>query len=59
MAERWTTTARRLHSAFKASVGVISGKRCLGGMLELVTHCHYVVAVKGAQLGMPERIAFA
>jgi enoyl-CoA hydratase/carnithine racemase len=54
LAERWTATARRLHSAFKVSVGVISGKRCLGGMLELVTHCHYVLAVNGAQLGMPE-----
>jgi enoyl-CoA hydratase/carnithine racemase len=54
LAERWTTTARRLHTAFQVSVGVISGKRCLGGMLELMTHCHYVVAVNGAQLGMPE-----
>jgi len=33
---------------------VVNGKRCLGGMLELLMHCHYVVAVKGAQLGMPE-----
>jgi len=54
LAEQWTATARRLHAGFKVSVGVISGKRCLGGMLELVTHCHYVVAVNGAQLGMPE-----
>jgi len=35
-------------------VGVVSGKRCLGGMLELLTHCHYLVAVNGSQLGMPE-----
>jgi enoyl-CoA hydratase/carnithine racemase len=48
LAERWTATARRLHSAFNVSVGVISGKRCLGGMLELVTHCHYVLAVNAA-----------
>lgn len=54
LAERWTTTARRLHTDFKTSVGVITGKRCLGGMLELVTHCHFVVATKGTQLGMPE-----
>ncbi len=54
LAERWTATARRLDTAFKVSVGVISGKRCLGGMLELLTHCHFVVAVKGSQLGMPE-----
>ncbi|NQU04765.1 MAG: enoyl-CoA hydratase/isomerase family protein, partial [Calditrichaeota bacterium] len=31
-----------------------NGKRCLGGMMELMMHCHYVVAVDGAQLGMPE-----
>src|SRR5579862_5388338 len=54
LSERWTTTARRLHSDFKVSVAVVTGKRCLGGMLELVTHCHYLVAVSGAQLGMPE-----
>jgi enoyl-CoA hydratase/carnithine racemase len=54
LAERWTTTARRLHSDFKVSVGAVTGKRCLGGMLELVTHCHFVVAVNGSQLGMPE-----
>ncbi len=54
LAERWSATARRLHSDFRVSVGVVSGKRCLGGMLELLTHCHYVVAGKGAQLGMPE-----
>lgn len=54
IAERWSATARRLHSAFKVSVGVVSGKRCLGGMLELLEHCHYLVAVNGAQLGMPE-----
>jgi enoyl-CoA hydratase/carnithine racemase len=54
LAERWSATARRLHTDFKVSVGVVSGKRCLGGMLELLTHCHYLLAVKGSQLGMPE-----
>jgi enoyl-CoA hydratase len=54
LSERWSATARRLHSDFRVSVGVITGKRCLGGMLELLTHCHHVVAVKGSQLGMPE-----
>ena len=54
LAEQWTTTARRLHTDFKVSVSVVTGKRCLGGMLELVTHCHFVVAVNGTQLGMPE-----
>jgi enoyl-CoA hydratase/carnithine racemase len=33
---------------------VIIGKRCLGGMLELMSHCHFVVATTGTQLGMPE-----
>lgn len=50
----WSRTARRLHEEFRASVGVVSGKRCLGGMLELLMHCHYLVAVRGAQLGAPE-----
>jgi enoyl-CoA hydratase/carnithine racemase len=50
----WSRTARRLDDEFEVSVGVIDGKRCLGGMLELLTHCHYLVAVEGARLGMPE-----
>jgi enoyl-CoA hydratase/carnithine racemase len=54
VAETWSRTARRLHEAFAVSVGVITGKRCLGGMLELLTHCHFVVALESAQLGMPE-----
>ena len=54
IARSWSRTARRLNDDFHTSVGVITGKRCLGGMLELVTHCHFVVAVDGAQLGMPE-----
>ncbi len=50
----WSRTARRLHAEFATSVGVITGKRCLGGMLELMTHCHYVLATDGTQLGFPE-----
>jgi len=50
----WSRTARRLHEEFKVSVGFVNGKRCLGGMLELLLHCHYLVAVDDAKLGMPE-----
>jgi enoyl-CoA hydratase/carnithine racemase len=50
----WSATARRLHDEFEVSVGFIGGKRCLGGMLELMMHCRYLVAVDGAGLGMPE-----
>jgi enoyl-CoA hydratase/carnithine racemase len=50
----WSQTARRLHNEFKVSVGFINGKRCLGGMLELLMHCHYLVSIDGADLGMPE-----
>ncbi len=52
--EDWSRTARRFHEEFHTSVGVVNGKRCLGGMLELLLHCHYVVAVHSALLGMPE-----
>ncbi len=54
IAAGWSRTARRLHEEFKVSVGVINGKRCLGGMLELLVHCHVVLAVRDAVLGMPE-----
>jgi enoyl-CoA hydratase/carnithine racemase len=54
IASTWSRTARRLHEEFTVSVGFVAGKRALGGMLELLTHCHYVVAVDGASLGMPE-----
>ena len=50
----WSATARRLHNEFKVSVGFVNGKRCLGGFLELLMHCHYLVAVEDAALGMPE-----
>lgn len=50
----WSSTARRLHDDFKTSVGVINGKRCLGGFLELMMHCHYLIAEENALLAMPE-----
>jgi enoyl-CoA hydratase/carnithine racemase len=50
----WSTTARRLNDEFAVSVGYVDGKRALGGMLELLMHCHYLVADEGARLGMPE-----
>lgn len=54
VAESWTRTARRLHTDFDVSVGFVNGKRCLGGCLELMTHCHYLVATDGVSLGFPE-----
>jgi enoyl-CoA hydratase/carnithine racemase/3-hydroxyacyl-CoA dehydrogenase len=50
----WSKTARRLNDEFAVSVGLVDGKRALGGMLELLMHCHYLVADEGARLGMPE-----
>jgi enoyl-CoA hydratase len=50
----WSKTARRLHNEFKTSIAFINGKRCLGGMLELMMHCHYLIALEDAALGMPE-----
>ena len=50
----WSETARRLNNEFAVSVGFVNGKRCLGGMLELLMHCHVLVALDDAQLGMPE-----
>ncbi len=54
LAANWSVTARRLNDEFAASVGCVNGKRCLGGFLELLMHCHYLVAVEDATLGMPE-----
>ncbi|PIP54677.1 MAG: hypothetical protein COX07_04030 [Bacteroidetes bacterium CG23_combo_of_CG06-09_8_20_14_all_32_9] len=54
LSNSWSATARRLNNDFKTSVGVINGKRCLGGFLELMMHCHYIVAEENAVLGMPE-----
>jgi enoyl-CoA hydratase/carnithine racemase len=50
----WSATARRLHDEFESSVAFVGGKRCLGGMLEMAMHCHYVVAVEDARFGWPE-----
>ena len=50
----WSATARRLNDEFEVSVAFVNGKRCLAGMLELMMHCHYVVAVEDARLGWPE-----
>jgi enoyl-CoA hydratase/carnithine racemase len=54
IASSWSKTARRLYGEFRVSVGFINGKRCLGGMLELMTHCSHLVAQRDAMLGMPE-----
>ncbi len=54
VARDWSTTARRLHDDFEVSVGFVNGKRCLGGFLELLLHCHYHVSQEDADLGMPE-----
>ena len=50
----WSRTARRLWDEFEVSVAFVPGKRCLGGMLELLMHCHHLVAVDDARLGWPE-----
>lgn len=54
IASSWSRTARRLNDDFEISIGFVNGKRCLGGFLELLVHCHYLIAVEDAQLGMPE-----
>ncbi len=54
ISKSWSVTARRLHNEFKVSVGFINGKRCMGGCLELLMHCHYLIAYDNADLGMPE-----
>ena len=50
----WPATGRRLHDQFEVSVGFLPGKRLLGGMLELLMHCHHLVAVEDARVGWPE-----
>ena len=54
LSKAWSATARRLNTDFKTSVGFINGKRCLGGFLELMVHCHYLIAEENSALGMPE-----
>jgi len=47
------TVIRMLESAGKPVVAAIGGA-CMGGGLELALGCHYRVAVKGAQIALPE-----
>jgi enoyl-CoA hydratase/carnithine racemase len=54
VARDWSVTARRLNDEFATSVGLVNGKRCLAGMLELMMHCHFMVGVADSELGMPE-----
>ncbi len=54
LAAAWSATARRLHKEFQVSVGFANGKQCLGCFLELLMHCHYLVAVEDTSLGLPE-----
>jgi enoyl-CoA hydratase/carnithine racemase len=50
----WSATARRLNDGFETSVAFVGGKRCMGGMLELMMHCHHLVSVDDARFGWPE-----
>ena len=54
VSSEWSRVSRRFNDDFEISVGVIPGKRCLGGCLELMLHCHYVLSAGDAQLGFPE-----
>jgi enoyl-CoA hydratase/carnithine racemase/3-hydroxyacyl-CoA dehydrogenase len=54
ISSEWSRTARRLDEEFKVSVGFVGGKRCLGGLLELLMHCRYLLAEEEVELGLPE-----
>ena len=50
----WSKTARRFYYEFDVAIGFLSGKRCMGGMLELFMHCHFLIASSQVKLAMPE-----
>ena len=54
IASSWSVTARRLYNEFEISVAFVNGKRCMGGMLELMMHCHYLIAEENTVFSMPE-----
>ncbi|TAL56435.1 MAG: hypothetical protein EPN85_14990 [Bacteroidetes bacterium] len=54
IASTWSATARRLYVEFEISLGFVNGKRCMGGMLELMMHCHYLFATEETVFSMPE-----
>lgn len=54
IASTWSATARRLYNEFEISVGFVNGKRCMGGMLEMMMHCHYLFAEENTVFSMPE-----
>lgn len=54
ISSEWSETARRFYSEFETSIGFINGKRCMGGMLELMMHCHYLIAPQQVRFAMPE-----
>lgn len=54
IASDWSKTARRFYNEFETSIGFINGKRCMGGMLELMMHCQYLIAPEQVKFAMPE-----
>jgi enoyl-CoA hydratase/carnithine racemase len=54
ISQKWSLTARRFEEEFAISVAFMNGKRCLGGFLELLMHCHYLISTEDGVFGMPE-----